>query len=163
MTDASGHGNTVVISGARWTSRGLFGQALVFNGTNSWVTINEAPSLDLTTGMTLDAWVYPTGAMTGWRNVIVKEQSVGSVYSLTANSDANQPATSLLIQSQQILYGGETLVPNIWMHLAATYDGTTQRLYLNGLEVANRALTANEIQADMMTPVATAAMAPWQR
>ena len=35
--------------------------------------------------------------------------------------------------------GGPWLLPNTWVHLAGTYDGTTQRLYVNGTEVAKRA------------------------
>ena len=38
-------------------------QALSFNGTNSWVTINNSSSLNLSSGMTLEAWVKPTAAV----------------------------------------------------------------------------------------------------
>jgi len=34
--------------------------ALTFDGVNDRVTIPDAADLDLTTGMTLEAWVYPT-------------------------------------------------------------------------------------------------------
>ena len=39
---------------------GKFGNALSFNGTNASVTVPDSNSLDLTTGMTLEAWVKPT-------------------------------------------------------------------------------------------------------
>ncbi len=39
---------------------GKFGNALSFNGTNARVNVNDSSSLDLTTGMTLEAWVRPT-------------------------------------------------------------------------------------------------------
>ena len=58
--DASGNGHTGTISGATWTAAGKFGGALSFDGTNDWVTVADAAALDLTTGMTLMAWVYPT-------------------------------------------------------------------------------------------------------
>jgi hypothetical protein len=53
-------GNHGIIANATWTTAGRYGKALVSNGTSSWVTIADAPSLDLTTGMTLEAWIYPT-------------------------------------------------------------------------------------------------------
>jgi hypothetical protein len=58
--DASGNGNAGAIGTATWISTGKFGNALSFNGTNARVTVNDSPSLDLTTAMTLEAWVFPT-------------------------------------------------------------------------------------------------------
>ena len=58
--DASGNGNNGTIGTRRGPRSGKFGQALTFNGTNARVTVNDANSLDLTGGMTLEAWVYPT-------------------------------------------------------------------------------------------------------
>lgn len=139
VVDASGKGNHGAITEATRTSSGKYGQALSFDGVNDWVTVNDSASLDLTTGMTLEAWVYPTSSMSGWHTVLFKEQANGAVYYLDANSDSNQPATGLFIGSEQILWGGPWLTANTWTHLATTYDGTTQWLYVNGSEVANRA------------------------
>jgi PKD repeat protein len=60
VNDASGKANHGTISGAIRTTSGRYGRALQFDGVNDWVTIKDASSLDLTTGMTLEAWVYPT-------------------------------------------------------------------------------------------------------
>ena len=90
-SDASGMSNTGTISGATWTTSGRFGNALSFNGSSNRVNINDANSLDLTTGMTLEAWVYPT-SLSGWRSVILKEQSGGLTYALYAYDNAPRPA-----------------------------------------------------------------------
>ena len=58
--DSSGHLNTGTVSNATWTTAGHTDNALSFNGTNALVSILDAPSLDLTTGMTLEAWVNPS-------------------------------------------------------------------------------------------------------
>ena len=59
---------------------------------NDWVTVNDANDLDFTTGMTLEAWVYPTASGGGsWRNVVIKERPGGEVYNLYANADTNAP------------------------------------------------------------------------
>ena len=87
VTDMSGSRNTGTVAGASWTTQGKFGSALNFNGA-SWVTVNDSDSLDLTTGMTLEAWVYPTVTPVTWTTVILKEQPEVSnlVYGLFAGS-----------------------------------------------------------------------------
>ena len=65
VADASPAGNSGTISGATRTAFGRFGGALSFDGVNDMVTIPDANSLDLTTGMTLSAWVNPTVGAAG--------------------------------------------------------------------------------------------------
>ena len=60
LADASGNDRNGSISGASWTTAGRNGGALTFDGINDKVTIADHASLDLTTGMTLEAWVRPT-------------------------------------------------------------------------------------------------------
>ena len=86
LTDNSGSGNTGTISGATWTSAGKSGGALAFDGVNDIVTIADKASLDLTTGMTLEAWIRPTANST-WRTVVTKETSGNLTYGLFSNSD----------------------------------------------------------------------------
>ena len=64
ITDQSGTGNNGTLTNTTWAgaSAGKYGNALTFNGTNATVTIPDSDSLDLTTGMTLEAWVRPTDA-----------------------------------------------------------------------------------------------------
>ena len=47
------------VSGASWITTGRNGNALSFDGVNDWVTVADANDLDLTAGMTIEAWVYP--------------------------------------------------------------------------------------------------------
>lgn len=139
--DASGLNNHGTISGATWTPSGRYESALVFDGVNDWVTVNDAASLDLTTGITLSVWVYPTGALNNWRTIIAKEQVGGTAYFLHASSlPNNRPAMGMFIGgAEEQLLGASTLPLNTWAHLAATYDGVTQRLYVNGAQIASRA------------------------
>jgi hypothetical protein len=146
VLDTSGNANDGLISGATRTTKGRFGNALAFDGIDDWVTIADADFLDLTTGMTLEAWVYPIGSSKGWSTVLLKEQHLGLVYALYANSDTMQPVASLHINVDQNLHGRQSLQPGQWTHLAATYDGSTQRLYVDGEEVASYLDPAGSIQ-----------------
>ena len=143
LTDNSGSGNTGTISGATWTGAGKSGGALAFDGVNDIVTIADKASLDLTTGMTLEAWVRPTANST-WRTVVTKETSGNLTYGLFSNSDTPQPSAIVSIGSnpiQDITRGPSEVAMSTWTHLASTYDGAVLRLYVNGTEVSTTNVT----------------------
>src|SRR5512135_1567225 len=72
VADKSGNGLTGTIIGATWTTSGKYGNALVFNGSSALVNVPNATALQLTTGMTLEAWVNPAAVNSAWRDVIYK-------------------------------------------------------------------------------------------
>jgi Concanavalin A-like lectin/glucanases superfamily len=135
--DVSGNGNDGSISGATWTTSGKYGDALRFNGTNARVNINNATSLQLRSGMTLEAWVYPTSVSSAWRDVIYKGND--NYYLEGTSPNSSRPAMGGTFGGT--LYGTSPLTANTWAHLAASYDGATMRLYVNGVQVASRAQT----------------------
>ena len=142
--DRTGSGNNGAISGATWSASGRYGAALNFDGSNDLVTVNDANALDLTTGMTLEAWVNPDVAPNNWRSIIAKERASNSLtYQLTAGSNSsNRPATRIYAGGGvRSLPGGTRLTAGTWVHLASTYDGTTMRLFVNGVQVASQAQT----------------------
>jgi PKD repeat protein len=136
--DSSGNGNLGTVATASWTA-GRFGNALSFDGQLAAVTIPDAPSLDLTTGMTLEAWVYPT-ALNGVTDIIYKDTIkyylVGSMTAGSAPSVGGDFASTSLS-------GTSALPLNTWSHVAGTYDGNTMRLYVNGVLVSSTAQTGN--------------------
>src|SRR3954447_12408550 len=92
--DSSGSGNVGAVNGATWSVAGRFGGALSFNGTSSSVTVNDSNSLDLTTGMTLEAWVNPS-SLSNYRTVMMKEDGSWLSYLLYANDGYPRPAVYL--------------------------------------------------------------------
>jgi hypothetical protein len=139
VADASGTGNGGAIGTATWSTLGKNGNALSFNGTSARVTVPDAPSLRLTNAMTLEAWVFPTKRSTVWRDVIFK----GDDYFLMSSTHvSSRPAVGGNFSgTNAYLNGPSALTSNRWTHLAATYDGTTLRLYVNGAQVATRSQT----------------------
>lgn len=142
--DASGQNNTGTLNGPVWTSTGKYGGALTFDGVNDFVNVPDANSLDLTTGMTLSAWVRPT-TLGNWRQVLLKERPNGLTYGLYGTGGTgNRPNSTISVggvDREVNAPAASALTVNTWAHLAVTYDGTTMRIYVNGTQVATRAQT----------------------
>ncbi|MGA4989227.1 LamG-like jellyroll fold domain-containing protein [Nonomuraea bangladeshensis] len=143
VTDSSGQNNTGTGTGTTWAN-GKYGQALSFNGTSSRVNVADAASLRLTAGMTLSAWVNPA-SVSAWSPVVGKELSSEAVsYTLYAS---NGSAPSGWVQTDPVTsstINGTSLLPvGTWSHVALSYDGAALRLFVNGRQVAQTALTGS--------------------
>jgi uncharacterized repeat protein (TIGR01451 family) len=146
--DHSGYGNDGTVSGATWTGSGKNGGALSFDGVDDWVTaLNNFASLDLTTGMTLEAWVKST-SNTGWRPVIHKDgtgSEPGLSYAMYGSDFSWPPsgyATTTTGPAEWLhAVGASQLTLNTWTHLAVTYDGASLKLYVNAVLVSTLART----------------------
>ncbi len=139
VADASGNSNTgTLTTGPAWSTQGKYGKALSFNG-SGLVTISDSNTLDLTTGMTLEAWVYPTTTSSQWKDIIYKANDM--YYLEGSSTQSGAPATGGAFGANANLYGTAPLPINTWSHLAATYDGAMMQLLVNGVQVASLAQT----------------------
>src|SRR5712691_1746630 len=136
--DASGSGNTATLNGATWTSAGKYGAAVSF-GASSIVSAADAPSLDPTAGLTLEAWVKPT-SFAASQTIVAKERPGGG-FPWGLELDNGVPSTYVVAATNAVATAPSALPLGAWSFIAATYDGTTLAVWVNGSVVASTAVS----------------------
>ena len=137
ILDDSTFGNDGTLSGdPTWVS-GQHGLALALDGSGDYATVPDAASLDLTDAITIAAWVRPGQLGTQY---LVKKATKGGIDGFELSLSSSGKAFFRLNQKASgNTYRIDTTTDyptdgNTWMHLAATYDGSTMHLYVDGVE-----------------------------
>ena len=104
---------------------GVVGEGFGFNGNDS-VQVSDNPTLDITNQLSIAAWIYPTAN----GGEIVNKYDGTNGYAFGIDASAGQ---TLFLELGGDTYRGVTHLPlNTWNFVAATFDGSVARLYING-------------------------------
>jgi len=138
--DGSGNVNTATLVGATWDA-GKTGSAVSLDGVDDRV---DVPALGVfyRTGFTMEAWVKKAGAkkdvsvVGSWNpgsgGPMIWVDFVSGRYMLTlGDSSANY------------LDSGVTPAVGVWQHVAATFDGSVARIFVDGTEVASKSFAGD--------------------
>ena len=135
--DASGNGRHGVVSGATLTTNrfGDIASAYAFNG-SSLITVTNLDPDDYATGFSFGGWVKPLGG--GSPCYWVHDGDWGSTYILFSGNvywrlGSGNSSTSYAFDPSGILSNGQ------WHHLFVTHDVNWNRLYVDGVKVAEAA------------------------
>ncbi len=150
--DSSTYGNTGTLgtgtSAPSWTS-GKYGGALNFDGVNDYVSANDTELPSSNSPRTIEAWFKTS------KNHTIDTYSIIASYGTTsANSnisigvgyDANITQNAFFIsQHGNAVSSSVPVNDNQWHHGAAVFDGTTWKLYVDGVYKNSKAMTTTTI------------------
>ena len=131
--DASSYQNPGNIVGdAAWV-QGKIGMALEIVD-NSHVVIPEIPEYDVTSEVTLMAWMRTTNVTT-WARLIDKSQWQTSGYDLVLNQGTQVPMLEFFVNNTTSQVMGTTSVDDgEWHFITGTFGNQTLRIYVDGIQ-----------------------------
>jgi hypothetical protein len=114
---------------------------------NSYISVPDSNSLDVTNTLTVEAWIKPSEGGGEWALIMGKQQNsvdANPWYSyrlLAASANSGEKGFPRKVAFQIAPEGsGETGVEsttivqnNVWTHVAGVYDGSTVKIYINGV------------------------------
>lgn len=141
LTDASGKNHAGVWQGVGQISDdGVYGATASFNP--GYVKAGSSDDFKIAKTITVEAWVNPSDS-SSYKTILARDGS----YYLALNE--LKPAVFFNGVSTQWQQATTALPLNTWSHVAATYDGTTIKIFVNG--VLNRSIA---ITGTIATPAA---------
>lgn len=129
--DSSENNNDGTIMGAPQWVDGKFGKALELNGVGDYVDLPQLPE-QTNQPLSFTAWIKWDGSTATTRGIW------GYTNTATVNCHFEIQAAGMRLRLGNINNTGMTSPPvDQWAFVGFTYDGTTARYYLNGVEVGS--------------------------
>jgi hypothetical protein len=131
---STGGSSNAIVNGAVRTA-GRFGGGLQFDGVDDAVQLPLTSSLLFSGAFTVEAWVAPSGFG------IERRLWWTSNAMLTVRADGSVVPVAVLTGGQVGFVSEITLRAGVWSHVAVTYDGSTLRLFIDGVDAGSRPAT----------------------
>jgi len=104
---------------------------LKFDGTDDYVLIAHNSSLNLTTAMTVEAWIKTTSTS---EEYILEKTENAYYFGINLAGNAGKISMYLVGVNSGWLYSNNTTINDgSWHHVAAAYDGANEYLYVDGV------------------------------
>ncbi|HEY4185664.1 MAG TPA: LamG domain-containing protein [Polyangia bacterium] len=149
--DSSGRGNDGILHGLDASTAWVAGrwQGALELGHAGWVQVASSADIDsIADSITVSAWVDLEGTISPsdiFGTALSRQTGMGidQYYHLSLLMNGRPNLLINTLSGFQSFAGPEPAPKGTWTHLATVYDGAVARLYVNGVEVANKDLTGS--------------------
>ena len=135
LSDATPHANNGIDSSTTDTA-GIIGRCRLFTSANrGFITIPKATCFDLTTRLTLSAWIKVTSFTYEWQTVLAKGDGAYRLHSDTIVKAAYFSLTNTDTANGgfQDVGGTTPINDHAWHLITGVFDGSTMQIYTDGV------------------------------
>ena len=142
IKDWSRYKNNGTLTGITWSQEPTGLWVPVFDGSTSVIDCGGHSSTKCLYGLTIELWINPTN-IAEWDR-FADNESAGAGYVLAF---AASNALRFRCNRGAVMDTNSTLTAGVWAHIVATWDGTTKKIFVNGVQDAVTAAFAGPIVA----------------
>lgn len=136
LQDSTGNGHTGVGANLPSDANGQIGRSFFFDGTDDQVELMNESDYDLTTALTVEAWISVESFNDEWQAVVTKGDNTWRMH---RNGFSNFVGFgSDTSDSNDNLSGTTAVNDGSWFYVAIIYDGATKYIYVDGSEDASQ-------------------------
>lgn len=138
FSDATGNGHDALTLTPPEATEGPMGSASDFDGVDDMLEMAADAAYDLTTDLTVEAWIRVSAFDAAWQAIVTKGDDA---WRLSRN---NQTAFVAFVSdppNNSALPGVTPVDDQLWHHVGITYRSETKRVYVDGVLDAEVALT----------------------
>jgi len=120
------------------------GSALNFDGVNDYISIPHNNLLKPTNGITIEAWINPKDIHTTFYSEIYRKEDGNARQLLSFQNNGTLLSFGLGIAgvySELDVPISAATYEGQWIHVAATFDGSTKKIYRNGTLIGSQVVT----------------------
>lgn len=145
VIDESTNGNNGVIKNGAFISDGYLGNAMEFDGVDDFVQFTGSSSFDISgSAVTVSVWTkltyLPNQLPMAYGPLFDSEQDRYVLYEDRTNNELRFKVTTSVSAERPGIPTAD-LVTGEWIHVVGVYDGSTAKVYLNGVQKDSHNLT----------------------
>ncbi len=136
--DAVGTNNGALFNAVAF-SPGMVNESFNLDGLSAHIRIPDSPSLHFTNAMSIEGWIYPTAVGGAYHDILTKWDIIFGIDQRSYGTGIVPDGTLAFTLcpygtvSTVVIQSTNVIPVNQWTHFVDTYDGSTVKIYINGV------------------------------
>jgi hypothetical protein len=128
-------------------SQGKYNGGLKFDGTNDYAEAGNESLFDITSQITVSAWIKVSAFNKSFQAIVTKGDSAWRIQRYSNTNKIEFACSGLAVNQYGNIWSNTGIISNQWHHVAGVYNGSAIRIYIDGV-LDNSINTAGNINTN---------------